>query len=75
MDLLARLVSRAKGRIVVMAGGAIRAEHVQRIISATRVPAIHVGSGACRGFKGEVDVGQVSAIVSEAKKRETAQSG
>jgi copper homeostasis protein len=67
LDLIATLVSQARGRIVVMAGGRIRAEHIRPIVADSHVPTVHVGSGACRGFEGEADVEQVSAIVFEAR--------
>lgn len=40
---LARLVHSANGRIVLMAGGGIRADNAQSIVAATKVSAIHVG--------------------------------
>lgn len=72
LHLIASLVARAGGRIAIMAGGRIRAEHVHPIVAGSHVRAIHVGSGACREFKGEADLEQVRAIVFEAQRAKAA---
>ena len=41
-DVLASLVERAAGRIVVMAGGSVRGENVAELVARTRVPEVHL---------------------------------
>lgn len=40
-DTLARLVRRASGRLEVLAGGGVRGDHVQALVAATGVTAVH----------------------------------
>lgn len=42
---LARLVEAARGRIEVVAGGAIRIEHLPPLVKDARLDALHLGSG------------------------------
>jgi copper homeostasis protein len=41
-DVLAELVARAAGRIVVMAGGSVRGGNVADVVARTRVPEVHL---------------------------------
>jgi len=41
-DVLAELVARAAGRIVVMAGGSVRGGNVAGVVARTRVPEVHL---------------------------------
>ncbi|SDP48003.1 copper homeostasis protein [Klenkia soli] len=41
-DALRELVQRAAGRIEVMAGGGVRADHVAQLVATTGVPAVHL---------------------------------
>ncbi len=46
IDLLARLVERAKDRITILAGGSIRAADLQMLASAG-IKEVHIGSASC----------------------------
>ncbi len=46
-ESIAELVKAAKGRIVIMAGGGIRAGNARRIIEESGVREIHAGLGSC----------------------------
>jgi copper homeostasis protein len=66
-ERIADLVRRAGDRIIIMAGGGISAENVQRLIAATRVREVHVGSHATTAYESrmtfrnaEVGMGRVS---------------
>ena len=50
-DRIAELVRLAGDRIVIMAGGGISAENVHRLIAATRVREVHVGSHAATTYE------------------------
>jgi len=45
-DVLASLVERAAGRIVVMAGGSVRGGNVAELVARTRVPEVHLRAAA-----------------------------
>ena len=67
-DRIADLVRLAGDRIVIMAGGGISAENVRRLIAATGVREVHVGSHAATTYESrmtfrnpEVKIGRVGA--------------
>jgi copper homeostasis protein len=51
IDVLRRMVERARGRIAIMAGGRLRAEDLGTIIASTGVRGIHLGSAVARTMK------------------------
>lgn len=50
VPVLARLVQRAAGRIVVMPGGGVRAHNVRRIVAATRATEVHARASDAAAF-------------------------
>lgn len=49
--LLKKLVHKAEGRIIIMAGAGVNSENVLRLIRETGVPEVH---GSCKGSKEEI---------------------
>ncbi len=56
VEMLARMVERADGRLAVMAGGRLAVEHLASVIRESGVREIHLGSAASR-IVGESDPG------------------
>ncbi|SDP27193.1 copper homeostasis protein [Pedococcus dokdonensis] len=75
-DMLRELVARADQRITVLAGGRVRADHVQRLVADTGVGEVHLRAVGrdLPGAQGQVTSGEVVAAVRAAlgADRETA---
>jgi copper homeostasis protein len=56
IDMLNRLVNQARGRIGILAGGRLSAENLERIIAATGVREVHLGSAANQTMAGSMMV-------------------
>ncbi len=73
VDRLASLVKAARGRIEIMAGGAIRLDEIREIINLANIDAIHLGSAAAidepigDNFIRTTDARKTRAIVAAAK--------
>jgi len=59
--MLAELVRASASRIVVLAGGKVRATGVARIVAEAGVTEVHLGPIA--GCQGDLDVGELSAVL------------
>jgi copper homeostasis protein len=83
-DRLRALVEQAAGRIEVMAGGGVRADHVAELVAATGVPAVHLRAARTvrspghrsatevvydDGTRTITDTAQVSAVVAALRER------
>jgi copper homeostasis protein len=53
LETLGRMVDRAAGRIAVMAGGRLAADHLLSLITATGIREVHLGSAASRTYGGQ----------------------
>ena len=60
IDLIRRLVERARGRIVILPGGGVTAANAARIVRETGVREVHA---SCRGDCGATDPERVRALV------------
>ncbi len=69
VENLAALVSRANGRLVVMAGGRLDGDSVAQVVGRGKVTEVHLGSGVCETSYGSesewprVDARRVAGIV------------
>jgi copper homeostasis protein len=61
VPMLAGLVRAAAGRIVVLAGGGVRAAGVTRLVSETGVTEVHLGP--LTGPRGDLDVEELAAVI------------
>ena len=63
LEALRSMMDRAAGRIAVMAGGGLAADHLAALIRASGVREVHLGSAACRSVGNRTDALLVKAMV------------
>jgi copper homeostasis protein len=61
LPMLARLARASAGRIVVLAGGGVRAAGVARLVAETGVSEVHLGPRT--GPRGDLDLEELSAVL------------